>query len=786
MIGDKHTVVGVRHAKKEALLKATGKLKFTGDMTVPGMLHCKILRSPHAHALVTSVDVSEAMKVPGVVDIITHNDVPKHLSMHQFLHTPEVMHYDSYLLENHVRHVGDRVAAVAAETLEAAEEAVKRIKVEYQVLPCVITAEDALKPGAPQIHTEARRGNTPVVFDGNIYDTTDICLGDVEKGFAEADMVIERRYTTSIPNPAMLEKTCVLCVPAEDGKLDIWATSQGIHAMRMNVATSLGVPASSLRCHKVFLGGSFGAHIHTGFIENICAFLALRTKRPVRGEKTREEIFLSCGRHPMIINIKAGFKKDGLLTAMHTDVIDNTGAYAFSGSSKMKLTSGFTLSMYKCPNLRITGRAVYTNTPPLSAMRGAGNPQANWAVESLMDEASLELGVSAIDLRILNNLGLGETFYGQGPAVTVTIRSNGTPDLLREGAKRMGWHDKDSMRGEIDPARPWIRRGIGVARGFHTSGCGSEKPNDFIIDFSGAYIKMNEDGSASVINAVADPGSGVISAHASMAAEILGLRYEDVQMIMSDTDVVPFDGPTHASRGLYGSGQAVVKAAREVRATLGNWAAMALSCGVESVQIKDGLVSVHNQPAKTMTVAELVQMGQFKGWGLAASVASVRPNACPPHFVVVFVIADVDTRTGQVTIARALSGVDVGTIINQTNVEGQMVGGMHMGLGFALMEHTQIDPATGVIRNPNFADYKMLTMQDMPDVEKIFAQTYEPTGPFGAKAIGEGVTNPVAAAVANAIYDAVGIRIRDLPCNAERVLNALREKEKSSGRRGEC
>lgn len=777
MICEKHTVIGNRHTKQDALLKATGKLKFTGDLTAPGMLHCKVLRSPHAHALVTSIDVSEALKVPGVVDIITHDDVPKRLSMHQFLHTPEVMYYDSYLLENRARYVGDRIAAVAAETMEAAEEALQKITVTYEPLPFALTAEEALKPDATQIHDYALRGSSEVVFDGNILDSMDIHIGDVDAGFAQADYIIERRYTTSLPNPGMLERTCVLCVPADDGKLDIWATSQGIHAMRMNISHSLGIPASKLRCQRVFLGGSFGAHIHTGFIENICAFLALRTGRPVRGEKSREEVFLNCGRHPMILTVKAGFRNDGLLLAMHSDVVDNTGAYAFSGSSKMKLASGFTLSMYKCANLRITGRSVYTNTAPLTAMRGAGNPQANWAVESLMDEAALQLGVSPIDIRILNNLGLGETFYGQGPAVTVTVRSNGTPELLQEGARRMGWHEKDRLCGTPYPDRPWIKRGMGLARGFHTSGCGSEKPNDFIIDFSGAYIKMNEDGTASVINAVADLGSGVISAHQAMAAEALGIRYEDVQMVMGDTDVAPFDGPTHASRGLYGAGQAVVKAAREVRGILNNWAGMALGCGAESVIIELGQVTVHGQPQKRMTVAELVQIGHFKGWGLAAAVSSVRPNACPPHFVVVYVMLDVDTRTGQVDVIKTLSGVDVGTIINQTSVEGQMVGGMHMGLGFALMEDVKIDPKTGTLLNANFTDYKILTFEDMPPVEKIFAQTYEPTGPFGAKAIGEGVTNPVAAAVANAIFDAVGVRIRDLPCTAEKVLFALQNKE---------
>lgn len=775
MIGDKTNIIGKRQDKKEAYLKATGKMKYTGDLTFPGMLHCKILRSPHAHAMVKSIDVSEALKVPGVVDIITHDDVPKILSMHQFLHVPEVMYYDSYILEKHLRHVGDRVAAVAAETIEAAEEAISRIKVEYEVLPAAITIEDTLKPDACPIHEEARRGDKPVNLQGNILDTADVSVGDTEKGFAEAEYIIERTFHTSFPNNAPLERTCVVCAPGTDGRLDVWGTSQGIHAMRMNMSHSLGLPVSKLRCHRMYLGGAFGAHIHTGFIENICALLALRTGRPVRGEKSREEVFLSCGRHPMIIKLKVGFKKDGTMVSFHSDVTDNTGSYAFSGSSKMALACGFSLSMYKCPNLRMTGRCVYTNIPPLSAMRGAGNPQANWAVETLVDEAARDLGLDPIEMKLKNNLGVGDIFYGQGPAVKAKIRSCGTPELLAEGSKLIGWADRANMNRTPYPDKPWIKRGIGMARGFHTSGCGSEKPNRFVIDFSGAYIKMNEDGTAMLFNAAADPGSGVLSAHASMIAEAIGLKYEDVIVIMGDTDCSPFDGPTHASRGLYGSGQAVVKAAQEIRGRLVNWAARVFACGPEEIEIKNSRVYIHNNPDKSIAVSELVRTAHFSGWGLAMAEASVRPTACPPHFVAIFIIADVDTKTGKVEIVRALSGVDIGTVINLNSVEGQMVGGVHMGLGFALMEDFKIDPVSGKPLNANFADYKMLTFMDMPQVEKIMAHTYEPTGPFGAKAIGEGVTNPVAAAVGNAVFDACGVRIWDLPITAEKILQGLKK-----------
>ncbi|NLX75205.1 MAG: molybdopterin-dependent oxidoreductase [Synergistaceae bacterium] len=403
---EKFQIVGKRQEKQEATLKATGMLKYTGDLFVPNMLHCKILRSPWANAIVKNIDKTEALKVIGVVEIITYDDVPKILSMHQFLHVPEIMFKDSYLLEHHVRHVGDRVAAVAAETLEAAEEALEKIKVEYEVLPAAIDFDATLSPDAPIIHEEALKGEDYVEMNGNVFDTVDISIGDVEKGFEESDLVLTRKYKTSKPNPAPLERAVVLCVPDGNKHVDIWATTQGVHAMRMNISSSLGIPVSKLTCHRVFLGGSFGAHIHTGFIENICTFLALRTGRPVRGEKSREEMFLAYGRHPMLLDLKVGFKKDGTMISLHSDVTDDTGSYAFSGSSKMMLAAGFTLSMYKCPNLRMSGRAVYTNTPPLTAMRGAGNPQASWAVESLMDEAAEILGLDPIEVRVKNMLSI--------------------------------------------------------------------------------------------------------------------------------------------------------------------------------------------------------------------------------------------------------------------------------------------------------------------------------------------------------------------------------------------
>ncbi len=767
-------VVGKRLQKVEAEAKVTGELKFSGDLQFPNALHAKILRSPVAHAEIRRIDVRKAAALKGVKAVITYKDVPKIFTMHQFLHVPSVMFFDSHLLEEKVRHIGDRVAAVAAVSPEVAEEALSRIEVEYEPLPVVLDPVEAMQPEAPAIHRRAQRGKEPVEIKHNTVATREFEIGNVDQGFRDADLIVENVFKTSRPNNAPLERTAVICIPEPGGRLSIYGTTQGIHAMRMNIASSLGIPLNKINCHRVYLGGAFGAHIHTGWIEPICAFLALLTGRPVRGEKSREEMFLTCGRHPMILSLKTGVKKDGALIAQTLDVTDETGAYAYSGESKMVLAGGWFLSMYKCPNMKFTGRTVYTNTPPLTAMRGAANPQVHFAVESQMDIIAEKLGLDPVALRLKNHITVGDTFYGQGPDVVAQVESCGTEELISKGAAKIGW----DRRHETASDKPWIKRGIGVARGFHTSGAGSAKPSKFILDYSGAIVKLNEDGTAVLLNAAADAGGGSITAHAAIVAEELGLNPEDVTVVMGDTNTTLFDVPTHASRGTYGAGLAVQKAAAQVKEIILDWAAAFLEAPRQDLLVGQGEVSVKGVPARGVAIKELVQMAQERGWGSACGHVSFRPNACPPHFVVCFVEVAVDTQTGKVEVARAVTGTDVGTPINLGMVEGQMVGGLHMGIGFGLMEDTVFEPGTGKLLTPGFADFRMLTMMDMPTVDTIIADTFEPTGPLGAKGVGEGVTNPVAPAVANAIFNAVGVRIKELPITAERVLAGLKDRHR--------
>jgi len=771
MLNQEHVVIGKSLNKVEAVKKAKGDLKYSGDIMVPNCLHAKVLRSPHAHALVKSIDTTKADNLPGVHAVITHEDIPEISTVHNAVYAYQSQCFDSYILERKVRHVGDRVAAVAAETIEIAEEALDLISVEYEILPLVVDRIKTMKPGAPVIHEYVHRGDKRVDIRNNILASKEIEYGNVEKGFREADLIVENVYETSRANNAQLERSVITCCPGEGGRLDVYATTQGIHTLRIALAESLGIPIHLINVHRLYLGGSFGAHIHTGFIESICAFLAIKTQRPVRLEKTREEIFLSCGRHPETIRIKSGVKSDGTLIAHHMDLTDDTGAYATGAESKLSLGAGDFVSMYRCPNQKVTGRTVYTNTPPLTAMRGAGNPQVHFALESQMDIIAKKLGIDPAEIRLKNLIRVGDVLYGAGQDIVSKIKSNGTASLLKKGAEIINWKNRDNLSTD----KPWVKRGIGVARGFHTSGCGSEKPSELYVEYTGAIVMFNVDGTVNLNIAAVDMGPGGDTALAAIAAEELGVPFEDVNVVDNDTSTSLFDCPTHASRNTYVVGTAVRKASIQAKEIIKAWAAKILEVPIELLETRNGTVHVLEKSDLAISIKDVVRTGHSQGWGTIMGSTSHRPREIAPHFTVCFCEVEVDTRTGEVRVVRVVSGADVGTVINRQGVEGQIEGGVHMGLGYALMEDTVIDDTTGAVLTTDFLNYKTLGPRDMPKIDTIIADTYEPSGPFGAKGCGEGVTNHIAPAVCNSIYSATGVRIYSLPATPEKILTGLRK-----------
>ncbi len=773
----KFKVIGRDYPRVDVTEKVRGEYEFVGDIVLPGLLHCKVLRSPHAHALVKKIDTDRARRLPGVKAVITHKDVADKRIYRVTSVNPSMPYpVDSCILEEHVRHVGDRVAAVAATSVETAEEALELIDVEYEELPAVFDPVEAIKPGAPAVHEAIWFGDQKIPIENNTnFIPIELSEGDVEKGFKQADLVVENEFRTGYPHNAPLGRPACICRPLPRGGLEVWNHTQGIHPTRQCLASTLGIPLNKIKVHRVATGGAFGFYIYLHLTDTICAFLALKTGLPVKLEESREEMFYDGGRHPAIIKLKTGVMKDGTLVSMEMNLIDGVGAYGPSPDI-CGLESGFFMSKYRCPNKKFSGRTVYTNTPPLCSMRGAGDPQVHFAVESQMDIIAEKLGLDPLELRLKNGIGEGDTFIGQAEEVFCQIKSCGTEELIKEGARRIGWENRKGLTPYKD--RPWIKRGIGMASGFHTSGAGSKKPASYILDYSGAVVKMNEDGTANLIIAAADFGSGNITGLATMAAEELGLSYEDIIVSQVDTDTSIYEFWIHASRSIYSTGGAIKAASRKAKNMILDWAARLLETPADELETGEGRVFKKAEPSASLTIREVLEWAQSQDLGTAIGVASYRATACPPHFVVTFIEVDVDTMTGEVRVVRAVQGADAGTPINPGSIRGQLCGGLHMGMGYALVENVFYDPDDGRVLNHNFRDYKLLTPVDMPEIETFLAETVEPTGPFGAKGIGEGVTNPVAPAVYNAVYNAVGARVFTMPLTPEKVLHAMKEQSK--------
>jgi len=774
---DEFLVIGKDHPKVEVEEKVTGEYEFAGDISLPHMLHAKILRSPYAHALVKSINTKQAKELPGVKAVITHEDVKERWFVRApGTHSSNPRTLDTRIIDEKMRYVGDRVAAVAATSLEIAEEALGLIEVEYEKLPAVFDPIEAMQPGAPVIHDSIKMADNNIPIKNNIVGPTYMTIGDVEEGFKQADLVIENEFRSGYVHNSPLGRPVCICRPLPGGVLEVWNQTQGIHVARMCFAASLGIPLSKIKVHRVSLGGAFGHYTYLKYCDIIGAFLAMKTGQPVRIEQSREEMFLDGGRHPFVMKLKVGAKKDGTLTAMDMWAADGCGAYV-SGTSICKLSCGFFMSMYRCPNKRFEGYSVYTNTPPKGSMRGAGNPQQNFAVEQTIDIIAEKLNLDPIEIRLKNHLQMGDTFYGQGPDVYCSIQSDGTEQLVREGAKRIGWEHRKTITPYMD--KPWIKRGIGMARGFHTSGASSaagERASMLILDYSGAIVKMNEDGTADLNIAAADMGTGNLTAMAAIAAEELGIRYEDVIVTKADTDATLWEYWIHASRSTYSVGTVVKRASSNAKKTILEWASRILSVPADQLETRDSLIYSKATPSKELNFREVLEYAQSQNWGTAIGTASGSAPACPPHFTVTFAEVEVDTMTGEVKVVRAVHSADVGTPIIPSAIRGQLIGGLHMGIGFALTESVVYDSVDGHVVNPNFRDYKLVTPLDMPKVETFLADIWEPTGPFGAKGIGEGCLNPVAAAIYNAVYNATGARIYDMPITPEKILQALKSK----------
>lgn len=768
-------VVGKPEPKVDAIKLVKGNPAFVDDIEFRGLLYAKLLTSPHAHAKILDIDDSEALALPGVHAVIHYKNIKRVLYASGGQSYPNPPPYDQVSFDNKVRHVGDRVAAVAAESLEIAEEAIKRIKVNYEVLPAVFDEREAIKDGAPVIHDEK---DAVDIHDAqhNIVHHIEALTGDMEKGFAAADQIFEHTYRVHQVQQCPIEPHIAISYWDPDERLVIRTSTQVPFHVRRMVAPLLGLPVKRIRVIKPRIGGGFGVKQEM-LIEDIVGHLTIKTSRPVRLELTREEEFISSRtRHPQTITYKSGVTKDGFLTAQKMTVLGNTGAYGTHGLTVQTVTGLRGLSTYNCDNKQFDCKVVYTNIPVPGAYRGYGAPQALFALESHMDEIARSLGMDVIEFRRKNWVKVGDGLniaphLGEGEKETISdipeILSSALPECVELGQRAIQWHRRNDPEWRVVPEKPHLRRGIGMAVCMH----GTAIPS---LDMGGASIKINDDGSFNVLVGATDLGTGSDTVLAQMAAEVLGVPLEDIIIYSSDTDMTPFDTGAYASSTTYISGMAVKLAAEGVRDQIKERAAMMLGLpNSQDISLGDRRASAPDGRFVTLQEVALHSLHQNLQRQIMHT-ASFVSEASPPPFAGQFVEVEVDIQTGQVEVKRMVMAVDAGVVINPLTASGQVEGGMTQALGYAHCEEMAYDK-DGRMINSQFGPYKIYRADEMPDMDVILVQTLEPTGPFGAKAIAEIPKDGVAPALANAIFNATGVRIRDIPFTPERVYQALKE-----------
>ncbi|MCL5735091.1 MAG: molybdopterin-dependent oxidoreductase [Actinobacteria bacterium] len=764
--------VGKPLPRPDVAAKATGAAVYGADLVLPGMLTGRILTSPYAHAKILSIDTSKAKALAGVAAVITHEDVPKLRFTRSVMaeglppFAYEGENQDQFILSDKARYVGDWIAAVAAVDTYTAEKALDLIEVEYEQLPAVFDPEEALKPGSPIIH-EGWPGNVAGVIDHPF------SRGDLDKALADSDYVVEFRGRNSRQKQAHLEPDVAVARWEPDGRLTVWSPNQNAHLAKKTMAQRiLGINEGDIRWITTTVGGGFGARLSFG-VEPVAVLLAKITGKPVKVFVTREEDFSGwSSRTEQRQTIRMGVTKGGTITAIEQRILSDAGAYFSHSGTISAVNMQATLGVMRSPVVSGKATIVYTNNPTSSGMRGYGNPEGSFVLQQAIDMAAEKCGMDPLEFRLKNAKGTGEPSMWE----PVTLTSCALETCIRLGAERIGWKEKwhgwGASTGAAGPSPGGrYRRGVGMSIMTHASGAGG-----FLLEHSSAIIKLDEDGSVQLAVSPCEMGQGILGALSQIAAEGMGLRYEDVHVITGDTDVTLFDIGSHASRSTYAIGNAVLDAARQVRATVLERAAGILETSPRALDIRGGSVFVKADPTQTVAVAEIAR-GAIYDYGLEGRhiTATGKHQALThcPNFQAGFSEIEVDTETGVIKVLKYVVAHDIGRAINPLTVESCLQGGAYQGLGYALTEDLIIDEHTGKVLTDSFATYKMLSALDMPEVEVILVEEPDPSGPYGAKGVGEtGITN-VAPSIANALYDACRIRIHSLPMTPEKVLAAL-------------
>ena len=747
-------VIGKGVPKRDGADKVTGRTRYLHDLALPRMLHGKILRARFPHARIVRIDARRAAALPGVVAVLTGEDVEQH---------PFGFARDQLALKRgKVRCIRDEVAAVAAETAAVAEAALDLIEVEYEELPGVFDPARAVEPGAPLVHDELATNHTPLRYQ--------FTHGDVDRAFAEAAAVVEGTYRLDFVTTACLGTMVALADWDPEGRLTMWSTTQVPFLYQRDLAQALGVPGDRVRVMQPPVGGNFGRGLDLHPIDVVAALLARRARRPVKVEFERlEEFVASPTREACTIRLRTAAAADGRLLGRDCHVVIDNGAYVSWGSTTPYVMLSTVAGLYRCPTVRFDTTIAYTNNPYSGSMRGYGNLESTFAVEAQMDDLAGRLGLDPLAIRRRNATRPGDV-NPQGFVITSCAMTECLDAVGEEIAR------------DAPPAHPGWRRGVGYAAMFHVAG----GARIYRSDGCGAIVRLDDFGAVSLVTGATEIGQGSETVLAMIVAETLGVPLDRVAVVNSDTAVKPWDVGAHASRTTFIAGNAARLAAEKLRAGLLAMAAGELDAPAERLAIRDGWVFVADEPTRRLPYDRVVRAGHFRPGGrtLTAEAFYDPPTAMLDKdlqgnvsaaygFAAQAVLLDVEEATGRIEVRKVASAHDVGRALNPPAAEGQIHGGIHMGLGYALSERLVVEQ--GHVLTATFMDYAILRADDMPALAVHLIESVDAEGPFGAKGLGESGVIPVSAAVANAVRDAIGVRFTALPITAAGVHAALQE-----------
>ncbi len=775
--------IGESLARIDAAVKVTGQACFSADLSLPGMLYGKVLRSPYAHARIKAINLEKARSLQGVKAVITGRDFP-------FLHGECILDIP-FLAIDKVRFIGEPVAAVAADNLETAARALELIEIEYEELPMVLDPEEAMLPGAVLVHEDMKNYQSisavKMVPDTNICQHFSLSLGDLEEGFRESDYIFEDRYTSPQITHGAIETHGSIAQVDVNGRITVWGQNDSPHRGRKEIAQALDIPQAKVRVITGYVGGNFGGK---GGLKPEAIAIALAHKvpgRPVRVIFSREEVFLTITRSGCVVYLKTGVRRDGTLVARDIRLIWDMGAYAEKGPTISLHGGSLAAGPYNIPHVQVESFSVFTNKPMCGAMRGYGLPQVAFAYEAQMDAIAEKLGLDPLEIRMKNIVAEGSKVpTGQ------RLYAVGLKDCLESVGKDLYCPDDQSREEKIKnlPYGRWV-----LGKGLACSYKSTKTPT-----VSAAYVKLDEDGSVSIVTSTVEVGQGSHTILVQIAAEVLGVEQDQITVSFADTDVTPYDTSTTASRTTFHMGNAVRIAAEDARQKLLALAAVLLESKAEELVLKEG--GVYAPDGRKLSFAQVLRNTYGPGAGAAVlgqglytptNILGLEDLGDPKleafstlsafhSYAAQGVEVAVDLETGNVKVLRMVAAHDVGKAINPLNCRQQVQGALSMGFGYGLMEEYLW--RNGEVMNADFLNYTIPTAMDLPPMEITIVEEAHPHGPYGAKGVGEMAIAPTAPAIANAVYNACGVRIKSLPLKPAKILKALLEKSKGRGGRG--